>query len=76
MPMAPPWQAKLSQPRTDAKGKAQKYETPIGNGARAYLPPVPSVIRQAIGDRYGIHVPLEGDFWAWFEQHPEIPAHS
>jgi len=23
------WQAKLSNPRTDAKGKSQKYETPV-----------------------------------------------
>jgi len=67
------WQAKLSQPRTDAKGKAQKYETPVGNGARAYLPPVPPVIRQRISERYGIPVPLEGDFWHWYEQHPEVP---
>ena len=67
------WQAKLSQPRTDAKGKAQKYETPIGNGARAYLPPVPTTIRQRIAERYGIHVPLDGDFWTWYEQHPAIP---
>ena len=67
------WQAKLSQPRTDAKGKAQKYETPVGNGAKAYLPPVPPDIRQRLAERYGIHVPLDGDFWTWFEQHPAIP---
>jgi len=45
------WQAKLSTPRTDANGKAQKYETPAGNGARAYLPPVPASIRQQISDQ-------------------------
>ncbi|WP_181357570.1 plasmid replication protein, CyRepA1 family [Stenomitos frigidus] len=67
------WQAKLSQPRADAKGKAQKYETPVGNGAKAYLPPVPPDIRQRLAERYGIYVPLDGDFWTWFEQHPEIP---
>lgn len=67
------WQAKLSTPRTDAKGKAQKYETPVGNGARAYLPPVPTAIRQRISARYGIAVPLEGSFWDWCEQHPELP---
>ncbi|PSB33933.1 plasmid replication protein, CyRepA1 family [Stenomitos frigidus] len=67
------WQAKLSTPRTDDKGKAQKYETPVGNGARAYLPPVPAAIRQRIADRYKIPVPLDGSFWNWLEQHPEIP---
>ena len=67
------WQAKLSAPRTDAKGKPQKYETPVGNGAKAYLPPVPAAIRQHISERYNSPVPLEGDFWDWFEQHPEIP---
>jgi len=66
------WQAKLSTPRTDAKGKAQKYETPVGNGARAYLPLVPASIRQPIADRYKIPVPLDGSFWDWLEQHPEV----
>jgi hypothetical protein len=45
----------------------------VGNGARAYLPPVPPAIRQRISERYGIDVPLEGSFWDWFAQHPEIP---
>jgi len=67
------WQAKLSTPRTDGKGKAQKYETPVGNGARAYLPPVPPTIRQRIAEHYRLAVPLEGSFWDWYEQHPEIP---
>jgi hypothetical protein len=69
------WQVKLSHPRTDAKGKAQKYETPIGNGARAFLPEVPPEIRKLIGLRYGVEVPLTGSFWDWLEQHPEIPCH-
>jgi Domain of unknown function (DUF3854) len=69
------WQAKLSNPRTDAKGKAQKYETPVGNGARAFLPEVSPEIRKLIGLRYGVEVPLSGNFWDWFEQHPEIPCH-
>ncbi|PSB24224.1 plasmid replication protein, CyRepA1 family [Stenomitos frigidus] len=67
------WQAKLSTPRTESNGKAQKYETPVGNGARAYLPSVPPVIRQRIAARYGIPIPLDGSFWDWYEQHPEIP---
>lgn len=67
------WQAKLSQPRTDTKGKVQKYETPTGNGARAYLPAISSAIRQLIGRRYSVDVPLCGSFWDWLEAHPEIP---
>ena len=36
------WQAKLSDPKTDRKkGAFRKYETPIGNGSRAYLPAIP-----------------------------------
>lgn len=69
------WQAKLSQPMIDSKKqKPRKYETPIGNGSRIYLPIVPTEIRQRISDRYGIQVPLEGSFWDWVEAHPEIPV--
>jgi hypothetical protein len=68
------WQAKLSQPRQDTKkGKVQKYETPIGNGSRAYLPAIPPQIRQLISRRYGVDVPSSGSFWDWLEAHPEIP---
>jgi Domain of unknown function (DUF3854) len=66
------WQAKLSNPRTDTKGKSQKYETPVGNGSRAFLPEVPPEIRQRIGLRYSVDVPLTGSFWDWLEQHPEV----
>ena len=66
------WQAKLSTPRTGSKGKTQKYETPLGNGSRAYLPEVPTKIRKLIGERYGVSVPLTGSFWSWLEKHPEI----
>ncbi|MBD2121289.1 plasmid replication protein, CyRepA1 family [Trichocoleus sp. FACHB-262] len=67
------WQAKLSHPRQNSKGKTQKYDTPVGNGSRAYLPPVPPEIRQLIGRRYGVEIPLSGSFWDWLEAHPEIP---
>ena len=67
------WQAKLSHPRLNRiKGTAQKYETPVGSD-RAYLPPIPPSIRQAIAQRYGVDVPLFGSFWNWLEQHPQIP---
>ena len=69
------WQAKLSHPRQDTeKGKIQKYETPVGNGSRAYLPAIPSEVRQLISHRYGVEVPLFGSFWDWLETHPEIPV--
>jgi hypothetical protein len=36
------WQAKLSDPKLDRKkGTPRKYETPIGNGSRAFLPAIP-----------------------------------
>lgn len=67
------WQAKLSHPRADAKGKTIKYETPVGNGARLFLPVVPPDIRQRIADRYHVTVPLDGSFWNWVAQRPDIP---
>ena len=67
------WQAKLSQPRVDKKGKVCKYETPLGNGSKAFLPDIPSAIRQKIADRYNVEVPSEGSFWDWLDDHPELP---
>jgi hypothetical protein len=67
------WQAKLSHFRLNEKGKPQKYESPVGKGSPAYLPPIPPEIRQLISQRYGVQVPLIGSFWQWIEQHPEIP---
>ena len=74
------WQAKLSNPRLDRKKTAttgenhyQKYDTPVGNGARAYLPPVPPEIRSQIAQRYGINVPDSGSFWDWLEARVAIP---
>ena len=68
------WQAKLSRPLIDqGKGKPRKYETPKGNGARAFLPHVPRQVRQRIAARYGVEVPLSGSFWDWLAEHPEIP---
>ncbi len=70
-----PWQVKLSQPRYDKrKDRFCKYETPIGNGSRAYLPPIPTEIRQLVGQRYGVEVPpVDKSFWAWVAEHPELP---
>ncbi|MBD1853359.1 DUF3854 domain-containing protein [Cyanobacteria bacterium FACHB-502] len=66
------WQAKLSQPRKDERGKDVKYETRKGNGSRAFLPHIPASIRRKIADRYGVDVPLTGSFWQWLEAHPDI----
>jgi Domain of unknown function (DUF3854) len=52
----------------------QKYETAVGNGARAYLPVVPLQIRQQIADRYDVVVPSSGSFWGWLAHHPEVPV--
>jgi Domain of unknown function (DUF3854) len=68
------WQAKLASPKLDRKtGKSRKYETPIGNGARAFLPPIPPVIRQQIEQRYEVNFPANGAFWDFIAAHPEIP---
>jgi Domain of unknown function (DUF3854) len=68
------WQAKLASPKLDPKtGKSRKYETPIGNGSRAFLPPIPPVIRQQIEQRYGVTFLVDGGFWDFIAAHPEIP---
>jgi Domain of unknown function (DUF3854) len=68
------WQAKLASPKLDQKtGKSRKYETPIGNGSRAFLPPIPPVIRQQIEQRYRVKFPADGAFWDFIAAHPEIP---
>ncbi|MCC2695232.1 plasmid replication protein, CyRepA1 family [Nodularia sp. LEGE 04288] len=70
-----PWQAKLSSPRTDTKkSQIQKYETPVGNGSRAYLPTINRETRRLIAHRYSLELPPAGEsFWDWLELHPEIP---
>lgn len=68
------WQAKLPRPILDrSKGKPRKYETPVKNGSRAYLPSIPSSIRALIAQRYNVDVPSTGSFWNWLAQNPQIP---
>ncbi len=67
------WQGKLSKPLFDKiKQKERKYETPTGNGSRAYLPRIPANIRKKIGERYGVKVPENVDFWEWVKANPEL----
>lgn len=65
------WQAKLDKSFESGK---KPYIAPTGNGSRAFLPAIPPSIRAAIGHRHGVRVPLDGSFWDWLEQHPEIPC--
>ncbi len=69
------WQVKLSALIQDKqKGKLRKYETPIGNGAKPFLPSVPLEIQQVIAKQYSIEVPSPGEgFWNWVALHPKIP---
>ncbi|BAS60314.1 hypothetical protein NIES2135_64570 (plasmid) [Leptolyngbya boryana NIES-2135] len=68
------WQAKLETPCFDReKGKPRKYETPIGNGSRAFLPTIPASIRDRISARYHVEIPQEGSFWTWLEARPNLP---
>jgi Domain of unknown function (DUF3854) len=68
------WQAKLAKPKQDKKtGKTRKYETPVGQGSRAFLPLVPSDIRQQLECRYDVAFPTDGSFWDFIEAHPETP---
>ncbi len=68
------WQAKLSTPKLDQQsGKRRKYETPVGNGSRAFLPAVPSQIWEAIAQRYEVERYDADSFWDWVADRPEIP---
>jgi len=64
------WQF-IRQDYKDKRGYVYRAPSKIGN--RAFLPAIPSDIRKAIGDRYGLKVPLDGSFWEWFKQNKQIP---
>ncbi|MBW4527073.1 MAG: DUF3854 domain-containing protein [Phormidium tanganyikae FI6-MK23] len=70
-----PWQAKLSfQKWNEGKNRYNKpYLAPKEAGSRAFLPPIPAAVRQAISKRNGVEFPSDGSFWDFVEQHPEIP---
>ena len=68
------WQAKLADPKLDPKkGKPRKYETPIGNGSRAFFPNLDSETRQRIQSRYDTLVPTQSSVWDWLKLRPEVP---
>ncbi|BAS54262.1 DNA primase [Leptolyngbya boryana NIES-2135] len=69
------WQAKLNYQtwNADKERYNKPYLAPKGNGSKAYLPPIPESIRQIINNRNGAEIPLEGSFWNFVEQNPEIP---
>ena len=48
------WQAKPQNPRIDKKGKPQRYETPVGNGSRAFLPAVTVRIWSGIASKHNL----------------------
>jgi hypothetical protein len=68
------WQAKPLNPRTKENGSIQKYESPMGAGSTAYLPPVPAEIRQRIAARYGIEEPSEHLKKLYASQGKEAPS--
>jgi len=55
------WQGKPLNPRVFDDGKVNKYETPVGNGSRAFLPAVTVAIWRKICDRAHIK---EESIWA------------
>jgi hypothetical protein len=67
------WQAKPDIPMPRKDGSLPKYEYPVGVGARGYLPPISSDIRQAIAKRWNVEIPTDQPFWQWLERRPELP---
>lgn len=59
--------------QTDKDGRGYRYLAPAQIGNRAFLPAIPSDIRKAISERYGVDIPIDGSFWEWLKNHPEIP---
>lgn len=71
------WQFKPEKPLVDDDGKIQKYRTPKGNVASAFLPPIPDKYRRLIEEKADCQLTLleesVGSFWSWLETHPEMP---
>ncbi|WP_414545889.1 DUF3854 domain-containing protein [Nostoc sp. CCY0012] len=65
------WQAVVSI-WDEEKQRPYRYLAPKGNGDRAFFPPIPRSIREKISQRYGVEVPLEGSFWEWVKDNPDL----
>ena len=59
--------------QTDKDGRGYRYLAPAQIGNRAFFPVIPSDIRKLISKRYSVDIPIEGSFWEWLKNHPEIP---
>jgi hypothetical protein len=59
--------------QSDKDGRGYRYLAPAQIGNRAFLPSIPLDIRKAISERYGVDIPIDGSFWEWLKNHPEIP---
>lgn len=59
--------------QSDKDGRGYRYLAPAQIGNRAFFPVIPSDIRKLISERYGVDIPIDGSFWEWLKNHPEIP---
>ena len=59
--------------QSDKDGRGYRYLAPAQIGNRAFFPVIPPDIRKLISDRYGVDIPIDGSFWEWLKNHPEIP---
>lgn len=66
------WQFKAEFPSLKEDGTPDKYLSPVGNGSRAFLPPIDLCTRQIISQRYGVEFPSDGPFWDFVESRPEL----
>lgn len=68
------------KPFEPVKFEPVKYETPIGAGSRAYLPPIAPETLRAICQRHGrdfvtarAEIAAAGGFWPWVASHADLP---
>jgi hypothetical protein len=66
------WQFKPEFPTAKESGGFDKYLARKGNGSRAFLPPIDSVTRQIISQRYGVEFPSDGAFWDFVESRSDL----
>ena len=59
--------------QSDKDGRGYRYLAPAQIGNRAFFPVIPSDIRKLISERHSVDIPIDGSFWEWLKNHPEIP---